>query len=303
VRLEINTAVQEITKLLARTLGENISLTSELAADLWQTRVDRSEVENALLNLAINSRDAMPSGGRLVIKTRNLTLDAAMAASEPDAQPGNYVCLSVSDTGMGMSPEVARRAVEPFFTTKEPGKGTGLGLSSVYGFARQSGGHLGIYSEVGKGTTITLYLPRAPAEGVTRMTSSSAKESIPYGDGELVLVVDDNEQVREVTLKRVEALGYAVLEAHDGPSALRIVESTEPIALLLTDVVMPGGMSGYDLVRAVGKAKPAIKCLLASGFDAEGPDDEVDSEMSRTLLRKPYTRTQLAHALRHVLSG
>jgi PAS domain S-box-containing protein len=303
INLDINLEVVAMTKLLGRTLGEDITLSTELAPNLWQTRADPSEVESALLNLAINARDAMPGGGRLTIRTRNITFDASMAASQPGLQPGDYVRLSVTDTGTGMTPDLARRAIEPFFTTKDQGKGTGLGLSSVYGFVRQLGGHLSIDSEVGSGTTVILDMPRVKLEKTPVAISSHAKEELPLGHGELVLVVDDNEPVREVTLKRVESLGYAVVEAQDGPSALQLINSGEPIELVLSDIIMPGGMSGYDLAKAIQNEKPSVKILLASGFNDQGAGTGADARQDFRVLSKPYSRVDLARALRSALGG
>jgi PAS domain S-box-containing protein len=298
VQLNLNEQVVDMTELLRRTLGENIALTTHLDSGLWAIRADPSEIENAVLNLAINARDAMPYGGQLTIETKNVTFNE-MAAHEGLA-PGAYVRLSVSDTGTGMPPDILRRAFEPFFTTKEGGRGTGLGLSTIYGFAQQSGGNATIYSEVGHGTTVNVYLPRA--EGVAKDLFASPSEAVALSEnGEVVLVVEDNPEVREVTLQRVEGLGYVVEEADSAPSAIRTLESGKKFDLVFSDIVMPGGQSGYDLARWVRTNRPEIKVLLTSGFAAHvvGGGSEGASEFK--VLRKPYNRAELSRALKEVL--
>jgi len=296
VRLVVNCRIPGIAALLARTLGEHIDLTTDLAPDLWPTLADPGEIDGAILNLAVNSRDAMPEAGKLFIQTRNVTLDVDSARMDPDAHPGDYVQLSIIDTGAGMSQEVLQRAIEPFFTTKDPGKGTGLGLSSVFGFTKQSGGFATLASKVGEGTTVNLYLPRA-AEGPVQRHAGHT-DSSPQGDGELILVVEDNELVRKVTLERLEALGYAVIEARSGPEAIERLKSDEPIALVFSDIVMPGGMTGHDLAHWVLAAKPGVKLLLTSGYNAERGHNSITH---LKVLAKPYTFTELAHSIREAL--
>jgi PAS domain S-box-containing protein len=297
-RLVLNERMSEMQNLLRRTLGEEITLATKLDADLWPTLTDPGEIDSAVINLAINARDAMPNGGTLTLSTRNMSLEAA-AAQMADAQPGDYICLALTDTGHGMTPEVLKRAIEPFFTTKGSGKGTGLGLSSVYGFARQSGGFVDISSEVGKGTTVQVCLPRAKDEVAgARRTSTEGK--VPTGEGELILVVEDNEQVRQVTLARLESLGYDVLEAQSGPEAIEVLKSAAPVALVFSDVVMPGGMSGYDIARWVHKSKPGIKVLLTSGNE-EPARREAPDLSTLSVLGKPYSRAQLGHAVHDAL--
>jgi PAS domain S-box-containing protein len=280
--VSLNARIEETMKLLRRTLGADISLTAQLATDLWPVLVDPGEIDSALLNIAVNARDAMPQGGVLCISTANVTVDASFASLHADPRPGDYVRLSVVDTGVGMKEEVVRRALEPFFTTKEPGKGTGLGLSSVHSFARQSGGFVTLASELGKGTTVSLYLPRAPAQpSVTR--GSSPGDRVPLGGGELVLVVEDDDRVREVTLKRLEALGYAVVEARSGPEAIDLLTTNASIRLVFSDITMPGGLTGYELARWVRTAKPAIKVLLTSGYDRSGDDHDGSGERTVVL--------------------
>jgi PAS domain S-box-containing protein len=295
-RLVVNCRIPGIAALLARTLGEHIELTTDLAPDLWPTLADPGEIDGAILNLAVNARDAMPEAGKLFIRTRNVTLDVDAASMDPDARPDDYVQLSIIDTGAGMSQEVLQHAIEPFFTTKEPGKGTGLGLSSVFGFAKQSGGFATLESQVGKGTTVKLYLPRA-AEGSVQKHAGQT-DSSPQGDGQLILVVEDADLVRKVTLERLEALGYAVIEARSGPEAIERLKSDEPIALVFSDIVMSGGMTGHDLARWVLAAKPCVKVLLTSGYNAEGGHNAI---AGIKVLAKPYTFTELAHSIHEAL--
>jgi CheY-like chemotaxis protein len=296
--LNLNELVLGLTELLNRSLGEPITLTTMLTGDLWPTRADPSEVENAILNLAINARDAMPHGGRLVIETCNVHVGEA--ADEPGLHAGDYVRISVSDTGVGMSREVMERAFEPFFTTKEPGRGTGLGLSTVYGFAEQSGGHASISSEIGEGTTVYLYLPRA--NDATKPVPGETTAEIPLSENsEVVLVVEDNPDIRELTLQRVEGLGYVVREAENGPAAVRILESGEVIDLIFSDIVMAGGMSGYELARWARLHVPSVKVLLTTGFAAEEATTHEVEVQGIQVLRKPYNRAELARMLREAL--
>jgi CheY-like chemotaxis protein len=267
-----------------------------LAGNLWRTRVDASEVENAILNLAINARDAMPHGGALIVETRNV----AGTSLSFDGGDREFVLISVTDTGEGMPPEVMERAFEPFFSTKEPGRGTGLGLSTVYGFAEQSGGHAAIASKIGKGTTVSLYLPRA--DDASAMNVAQATEAVPLSENnEIVLVVEDNAEVRELTLQRVEGLGYVVIEAESGAAAINILERGEHVDLVLSDIVMAGGISGYDLARWIGKQRPEMKVVLTTGYAAEEARHDPDAHGGNPILRKPYKRAELAVALREAL--
>ncbi len=302
VFLNVNTRVIEIAGLVRHTLGAHIALKLSLAPDLWETRADRGEVDSAILNLAGNSRDAMPDGGTLTIETRNATLDANARLIHPQAEPRDYVELAVVDTGIGMTPEQLKRATVPFFTTKEPGKGTGLGLSSVASFARQSGGFVTVTSEIGKGTCVVFYLPRSSAEA--DVIGASSNEEAPLGDGETVLVVEDDERVREVTLKRLESLGYAVCQAMSGPQAIELMKRGEAPDVVLSDIVMPGGMTGYDVARWIFSERPGMKVLLTSGYNP-GDRDRDDRNLipSLTILAKPFTRKQLAQAIRSALEG
>lgn len=298
--INLNDQVLAMSELLRRLLGETINLTTVLMHDIWPVRVDPSEVENAVLNLAINARDASPKGGNLQIEARNVTLDEDAVRLIEGLGAGDYVRLSVSDTGIGMPPEVQRRVFEPSFTTKGHGKGTGLGLSSLYGFARQSKGNVTIYSEVGRGTTVNVYLPRVD-NGETRAATGTATRPVALGQGETILVVEDNPQVRTLTLERLRRLGFRTLEAENGPAALEILDQTQEIDLIFSDVVMPGGMSGFDLARAARQQRPALRILLTSGFSEDvalSGDYALDDQK---ILRKPYSLAELAQTLREAL--
>jgi len=299
--LDLNEIVRSMADVLKRTLGEAIETQISLADDLRKARADVSEVENAILNLAINARDAMPQGGKLVVGTTNKSLGPDDVVGETGLKPGDYVMLSVNDTGVGISPHVLARVFEPFFTTKEAGRGTGLGLSTIYGFAKQSGGHLSIYSEPGMGTSVRLYLPRAESSEIARVAGSQAQPASAVS-GETILVVEDKADVRDVTVKRLDMLGYRVISAENAPAAIAILEKQSDINLVFSDVMMPGGMSGFDLVRWVRANRPATKVLLTSGFTGEiarnGSTDLTDVEV----LRKPYAIAELARAVREALT-
>jgi CheY-like chemotaxis protein len=272
-----------------------------LAPDLWPAMADATQVESAIANLAINARDAMPNGGRLTLETANVQLDAAYAESNPDAQPGDYVMLAVSDTGTGIPPEVLNRVFEPFFTTKEQGKGSGLGLSMVYGFARQSRGHVQIYSEVGHGTTVRLYLPRAGAEKASTAPASAPAASEPDRIDAVVLVVEDNVDVRRIVCRLLRDLGCTVIEASSGQAALDILHSDARIDLMFSDVVMPGGMSGTELVQTARRLRPGIKTLLTTGFAEASLRNQMHFADAGEIITKPYRRQELASKLRSVL--
>jgi PAS domain S-box-containing protein len=291
----LNERIADMLPLLQRSLGEPIKLSTALDQSLWPTRIDPGEINSALINLAHNARDAMTAGGQLTIATANISLDADEAARLLDALPGDYVRLTIADTGHGMPPDVLARAIEPFFTTKEMGKGTGLGLSSVYGFCTQSGGFLSMTSTPGEGTTVSLYLPRSEADEGTSMTVP-APDRIPMGDGELILVVEDNDRLREVASSLLESLDYTVLEARSGPEAVEILETEEPVALVFSDVVMPGGMSGYDVAQWLEAKKHNAKIVLTSGYN-DTEQSEPSTTVGITVLAKPYNREQLSRAI------
>src|SRR5438270_8989721 len=259
--LSANKLVAGISELLRRTLGESILIETVLAGGLWPTLADGNQPENALLNLALNAREAVPEGGKLTIETANTHLDEAYARMHEQVQPGQYVGIFVTDTGAGMARETVAHAFEPFFTTKEIGQGTGLGLSQVYGFIKQSGGHVKIYSEVGEGTTVKLYLPRyRGAENV--VDDRPETYQLPRGRSELVLVVEDDPDVRDYTVEMVGDLGYSVLSAPDGASALRLLDSHRQVSLLFTDVGLPGGMNGRQLAEQALRRQPRLKVLI-----------------------------------------
>jgi two-component system CheB/CheR fusion protein len=297
--LSLNDLVQSIKPLLKRTLTDNISIETDLADDLVMTMTDAGLVENAILNLAINARDAMPKGGTLTIETKNVTLDKDYTAGQEDIEPGAYVALSVTDTGTGMSPEVSARAFEPFFTTKEVGAGSGLGLSMVYGFAKQSGGHLAIYSEEGLGTTVTLYLP--PSNKGVPAVVTPVENDIPQSGQETILVVEDDPRVRRLTVTRLEDLGYQTLAVENGPAALEVLRSNDGINLVLSDIVMPGAMTGFDVADQALAINPALKILLATGYASGGETTVGEAKHRHPLLRKPYSLRDLAQALRNLL--
>jgi PAS domain S-box-containing protein len=300
--VNLNEVALGMTEILRRTLGEHIMLNASLASDLWNTLVDSGEIENAILNLAINARDAMPKGGQLVIETSNAAFGQPDAAAVVGMEPGDYVKLAVTDTGSGMSREVVARAFEPFFTTKEPGKGTGLGLATIYGFSKQSGGHATIESEVGKGTTVALYLPRHTGTEIVAKPKAPDKQDVGGRPSETVLVVEDNPGVRDLTVRRLGMLGYKVLVAENGPVAVAVLEKGEKVDLVFSDVVMAGGMSGVDLASWVREHQPGLRVLLTSGF-ADVAENEAATRLDLKLLRKPYKQADLARAVREALEA
>lgn len=296
--VNLNDFVLGLTDMLHRTLGSTISLSNALTPRLWSTRIDPSQVESAIVNLAVNARDAMPNGGRLIIETGNVSVDNAMSEQLDGLAPGDYVRLSVADTGLGMPEDVRERAFEPFFTTKEKGRGTGLGLSMIYGFAKQSGGHATIYSEIGRGTTVNIYLPRhgAPALGQEEEPTAASTET-----GKTILVVEDDPRVRKLTVARLEDLGFATLVAGDAQEALTVLESGAVIDLVFTDLVMPGGMSGYELAHRVAEGWPGMKVLLTSGYADELVRRDQDAIAHLKVLSKPYRLADLAKAINETL--
>ena len=297
-QVDINEVIGAIVRLLTRTLGENIAIELALSSNVWPVQIDRGQFEAVIANLATNARDAMPRGGSLLIATHNGRLDESYAAAHADVVSGDYVVIEVSDSGTGMPPEVLTRIFEPFFTTKEQGKGTGLGLSMVFGFMKQSGGHITVYSEFDKGTTFRLYLPRVLAAPVTQ--DERPEETASIGGNETVLVVEDNAGMRRIVVRQLSEAGYRLLEAPDAEAAMAIIDSPEPIDLLLTDVVMPGAMDGRDLARIAAVRRPGLRTLLTSGF----PDARWGGTSPRTggrLLNKPYRKDELRRAVREAL--
>jgi PAS domain S-box-containing protein len=300
--LDFNRLAAEMEDLLRRTLGEDIEIEMKLHPQLWTALADKGQLENALLNLTVNARDAMPAGGKLTIETGNLHLDEDYAAHNPEVVPGDYVMLAVTDTGKGMPADVLERAFEPFFTTKEVGKGSGLGLSMIYGFTKQSGGHVKIYSEVGHGTTVRLYLPRQSAAGATATPAMAVQHDHPRG-GEMILVVEDNADVRAFVVRHLHELGYRVTEAKDGPSALSILSQPTPIDLLLTDVIMPGGMTGRQLSDEARHRRPGLKTLFISGYTEDSIVHQGKLDPGVNFLSKPFRRRDLALKVREALEA
>ena len=297
--LDLNECVTGMMQLMRTTLGETIDIEVKTDSGLWRCKVDSGRFENALLNLAINARDAMPKGGKLTIETRNAVLGNDFVAAHPGVSKGDYVSVSVSDTGTGIRQEILDRIFEPFFTTKDVGEGSGLGLSMVYGFIKQSGGELEVESEEGKGTLMRLYLPRS-AEADVPM-EQPANEEVPHASGEKILLVEDQADVRAITVTMLHELGYRVVEASRGDEALDIMQSTAEFDLLLSDLVLPGGMSGVDVANRSRRIDPAIKVLFITGYadDAVMPRGEVGAEFD--LLRKPFNTAALGRKLRSVL--
>ena len=298
--LDINRYVAGLEDMLRRTLGETVDIRFRLGDDGWRTRLDAGQLENALINLAVNARDAMPEGGRLTIETANVELDAQYAATHPYVRPGPYVMLAVSDTGAGIPAEIVDQVFEPFFTTKEKGKGTGLGLSMVYGFVKQSEGHVNVYSEPGQGTSVKLYFPRFDASDGAAVTMTSGPATAAGGT-ETILAVEDDEGVRETTELMLTSLGYRVLTAEDGRAALALLDERRDVDLVLTDVVMPGGMSGFDLGRAIGERFPGVKVAYVSGYAEHAVRGNGAMGDDVVILSKPYSENDLAARIRQAL--
>jgi PAS domain S-box-containing protein len=297
--VDINGTVLDMAKLLRPTLGEQIEINSILEQEETTSHIDPSQLANSVLNLAINARDAMPDGGKLLLETRNVVLDQAYAAANPEVLPGPYVMLAVSDTGSGMSKAVQERVFEPFFTTKEVGKGSGLGMSMVYGFVKQSGGHIRIYSEEGHGTTVKLYLP--PARRTAAAASPAAAPS--SGGSETILVVEDDTLVREFIAAQLRTLGYKTVTAADARAAMVMVENGQPFDLLFTDVIMPGGMTGRQLADETAKRRTGIKVLYTSGYTDNAIVHHGRLDPGVLLLTKPYRKSRLAKMVRLALDG
>jgi len=297
--LNIGRLIRETDELLRRALGDEVEVETVVAGGLWNTIVDPGNLENAILNLAINARDAMNGSGKLTIEAGNASLDNDYAKLNPDATPGQYVLLAITDTGCGIPQETMDKVFEPFFTTKAEGRGSGLGLSMVYGFVKQSNGHIKLYSEIGLGTTIKLYLPRSiEPEDVTVQVVNRDVE----GGSESILVVEDDAEVREISVATLLDLGYRVLKARDAQSALNVIESGQPIDLLFTDVVMPGPMRSTELARKARERLPAIAVLFTSGYTENAIVHGGRLDAGVELLPKPYSREALAHKIRNVLA-
>jgi nitrogen-specific signal transduction histidine kinase len=298
--IDVNKLLANLRGMLSRTLGENIVINLKAQEALWPAYVDQNQLEVAIMNLCINARDAMPDGGIVALETSNVRLDDFFAAAYPDVDPGDYVLITISDTGTGIPPEIIDHVFEPFFTTKDKGKGTGLGLSTVFGFIKQSHGHISIYSDLGRGTTLRVYLPRS-VDVVQRNDASNAAPRV-QGGNELILFVEDNELVRKFGQDMLKSLGYSVLSASDGRSALAILQERSDIRLLFTDVVMPG-MGGHELAKKARALHPQIKVLYTSGYTQDSMIHNGKLDTGVMLLEKPYSRSTLAAKLREVLTG
>jgi signal transduction histidine kinase/ActR/RegA family two-component response regulator len=307
--LDVNQLVSGLSEMIGRTLGETIEVETILSPALWPTFADVSQLETSLLNLVVNARDAMPRGGKLVMRTANVEVDAA-SGTRAELTPGDYVLLCVCDTGIGIAPEVLDRVYEPFFTTKETGKGSGLGLSMVHGFVTQSGGHIRISSEIARGTTVALYLPRLmetvhagakwrPRQGAETMPLPRARPD------ETILVVEDNEDVRQYAVSVMAELGYEVLQAADGPSALRLLDTTPAFAidLLFTDIVLPGGMSGRSLAEEALRLRPDLAVLFTTGYSRDAELHRTGLGANMHLITKPYNLDGLAAKIRAALDA
>ena len=300
--LDVNALVNGLSEMVHRTLSETISVETVLGAGVWRVEVDPAELEAAIINLAVNARDAMPNGGRLTIETSNAHIDEAYVAAHSEVVPGQYVAIAVTDTGVGMEPKTIAQAFEPFFTTKAVGKGTGLGLSQVYGFVKQSGGHVKIYSELGQGTTVKLYLPRIAADGL-RAEDSDLLPSPEGAQEETILVLEDDEDVRAYSVDTLRELGYRVIEAHDGPAALRLLEREPRVDLLFTDVVLPGGLTGAQVAAQAKTLRPALKVLFTTGYARNAIIHHGRLDKGVQLIVKPFSFSELAAKVRDVLDA
>jgi CheY-like chemotaxis protein len=296
---DVNRLVRGLSDLIRRTLHENIAIETVLGAGLWRVEVDAHQLESALLNLAVNARDAMPQGGKLTIETTNAYIDDRYASEFAEVEAGQYALICVSDSGTGMPKDVLARAFDPFFTTKPIGEGTGLGLSQVYGFVKQSGGHVKLYSEEGEGTTVKIYLPRYMGNDLE--SEGEATSVLPHGSSsEVILVVEDDEDVRNYSTDCLRDLGFTVIEAHDGPAALRLLQRHPEIQLIFTDVGLPG-INGKELVERALQIRPGVKVLFTSGYARNAIVHQGRLDPGVKLLTKPFTRAQLASRVRDVL--
>jgi signal transduction histidine kinase/ActR/RegA family two-component response regulator len=299
--VDVNALIVDSARLLKPTLGEHIDIEPVLDHQVAPALIDPSQLSTALLNLALNARDAMPHGGKLTLESRNVVLDDNYARMNSEVDPGNYVMIAVSDTGEGMAPDLLDKVFEPFFTTKEVGKGSGLGLSMVYGFVKQSNGHIKIYSEVGHGTTVKLYLPQAA--GLAGLDRIAEHGGDPERGGETILVVEDDPLVRQYVLTQIQSLGYTTLSASNGTEALAVIDSGKEIDLLFTDVIMPGSMNGRELAEEAIKRKPDMRVLYTSGYTENAIIHHGRLDAGVLLLAKPYRRSDLATLIRAALAA
>jgi CheY-like chemotaxis protein len=299
--VDLNDLVAGIADMVRRVLGDTIELTIEPGTALWPATTDPTQIESALLNLVVNARDAMPNGGRLLLRTANVTIGDREPASGGDLTPGDYIMVTVADTGVGIPSEIRDRVFEPFFTTKPTGHGTGLGLSIIYGFVKQSGGHIRLESEIGRGTSFSIYLPRATALETEPRVRVVAQEGVPRArDGEVVLAVEDDETVRQIAVDALKDLGYAVHEAPNGRTALDLLRDQPRIDLLFTDFAMPGGLNGRDLAAQVSAQRPGVKVLLTSAYTDRLYADGAPP-LTLRYLTKPNPAGELPHDVRAAL--
>jgi len=299
--VSLNDSVTQTLAMLKRIIGAHITIDAELADDLWPTRADSTQLQTAVLNLILNAQEAMPNGGRIFLETRNMLLDDSYVAQDTGVEKGRYVRVSISDNGEGMSDETRQRALEPFFTTKASGSGTGLGLSMVYGMVKHSGGHLAIYSEVGEGTTINLYFPALEAGDEQQDVDATYEDALRgFGAGKVILIVEDDPRVMRLSNTRLEGLGFKCLTATTADAAWTILKDRSDIALVFTDLIMPGSLSGHDLAQRIAEQKPGVRVLMTSGF-SEGVlrGGRISAEFA--ILRKPYRQADLVQALRTAL--
>ena len=301
--VDLNHLIGDLRDLLRRTLREDIHVSLTLADNLHTAVADPAQLESALLNLCLNAQDAMPAGGRLSLSTANIALDAGYSDRHLEVPPGDYVVIAVTDTGVGMSADVLPRVFEPFFTTKEVGKGSGLGLSMVYGFVKQSKGHVSIYSEPGLGTTIRVYLPAAEGLAPAKRADLEPESFEPLHGREMILIVEDDPLVREYAVRCVESLGYRSVAAESGDEALRIIAEGQPIDVLLTDIVMPGGFSGWELAKRAATIIPGLRVLFSSGYALETLNERHQLPDGAMFLGKPYRKVDLERRLVETISG
>ncbi|NQU70654.1 MAG: response regulator [Rhodospirillales bacterium] len=300
--VDLNALVLGLRDMLQQTLGETVSVDAELADGIWPILADPSLLESALLNLSLNARDAMPAGGMITVTTSNRNVDARLNTEHPDVAPGDYVMLEVADTGIGIGPEVLGHVFEPFFTTKDVGEGTGLGLSMVHGFVEQSGGFLDIESQVGQGTRIRIYLPRA-AEPEDNTAPGESKATKFPSVSATVLVVEDDPGVRKIAVGHLSHFGCTIIEAEDGKTALSRLEECQDINVLFTDVVLPGGMSGADIAAEARRKNPGLKVVFTSGYPDGEVNDLASNDAKSWFIRKPYRRSELAELIDKVVQS
>lgn len=297
--VDVTVVVSELQLLLHGTLGEQIKVSAHLGAELWEVLADAAQLESALLNLCVNARDAMPRGGRLTIEASNAVLDTDYAGRHTEVAPGDYVMIAVSDNGQGMDAVTQANVFEPFFTTKSEGKGSGLGLSMVHGFVKQVGGHVNLYSEPGRGTTVRLYLPRA-ADTSAHYAGTRETDGLVRGS-ERILVVEDDELVRAHAITLLGELGYEVIVASNGPEAIEVLRRNEEVDLLFTDIVMPGGLTGVELAEAARTLRPGLSILYTSGYTEGAMFQSGDLGPDHAFLQKPYRRHEIAAKVRAAL--